>query len=673
MTLLTKNAFGLDISDTSIEAAEIKKKMGKLTITSFGRVELPSGVVANGKVLDKSKLANLVTEAVKKMSPRPPSTKNIVLSLPESRTFLHIFKLPAVIAEDNLRESIQYEAEAIVPLSFDQIDFDYHILIRDKDNQEVFYVAAFKDTVNDFHEVLRQAGLNPVVFEPESLSLARVLVGDDIFEGVLIVDLGARTTIVTIYDHSGIRLSENFPYAGNMLSDKIAHDLKISPEAAETIKKSTGLVKKDNVARAMEPVLRQIINSVNKAINYYQRKTGFVINRVILCGGTSLLPGLVEFFQQNLKVSVMLGDPLAGLDYDKKKFKQTEAVLYSTVLGLAYRGLNSESLRNGVNLIAPQRGSNRPKGQKEKTPSKVKITRPQKRQNILLTVFIFLIAVLIGLFFWQRSRPLVTNNLGRGANQNSSALFGIYAVVYTNESDKAGLPSGGLAGDLVIKSISVSQEFPSTGKKAATTKTTGAITIINDYSQSQYLVATTRFLTPEGVLFRLKNNVTVPAGGEMEAEVYADQPSVLPEVKPTKLTIPGLSTEKQQYIYGRLDETLGSTSGEVNYVTEDDIIQADLKTPKELTSINAADLGIDLADSDFLVTKPLSSKLEESVVSQKSGDVADSFTITRAYEVTALILKKEALNKLVPATDWDIKVIKYDSDKGTVSVEISGA
>ena len=678
MPLLTKNAFGLDISDTSIEAVEIRKKMGKPTIVSFGRIELPAGLVANGIILDKNKLVNAVSEVVKKMGPRLPSTKNVVLSLPESRTFLHIFKLPAVIAEANLGESIQYEAEAVVPLSYDQIDFDYHILTKDRDSQEIFYAAAFKDTVNNFHEILRQAGLNPIVFEPESLSLARALVGDDMFEGVMIVDLGARTTIATIYDHSGIRLSENLPYAGNALSDKIAQALKISPQAAETAKKSTGLTKKDDIARAIEPVLQQIISSVGKAIRFYQKKTGYVITRVILCGGTSLLPGLVEFFQENLGVSVILGNPLDGLDYDKKKFKEAEAVLYSTVIGLAYRGFDSESLHKGINLIAPQRGGKKTKVQakpenQEEAPEIKRMSKPKKRQNILLAVFIFLAAVFIGVFFWQRSRPLDTNYPVNGENQKASASATISAVVYTAESDKASLPSGALAGDLITKNIFVSQEFPATGKKTAAAKTSGIITVINDYSQSQSLVATTRLVTPKGILFRLKSGITIPANSEIEAEIYADQPENLPEVKPTKLTIPGLSSELQKYIYGQLDETLDSTSGEVNYVTENDIIQADLDMPKELASINGADLGINLADTDFLVTEPLSQKLGESVASRKSGDTADSFAITREYEVTALILKKEPLNKQVPATDWNIEVVKYDQDKGIVNIEVSAS
>ncbi|MGB0757218.1 MAG: hypothetical protein ACPGO5_02055 [Patescibacteria group bacterium] len=78
---------------------------------------------------------------------------------------------------------------------------------------------------------------------------------------------------------------------------------------------------------------------------------------------------------------------------------------------------------------------------------------------------------------------------------------------------------------------------------------TGMVTIINNYSRSQPLIATTRLLTPDGKLFRISEGVTVPAGGSVEVEAYADEAGAEFEIGPSTFTIPGLWEGLQDDIY----------------------------------------------------------------------------------------------------------------------------
>ncbi|OGH74172.1 MAG: hypothetical protein A3G00_04880 [Candidatus Magasanikbacteria bacterium RIFCSPLOWO2_12_FULL_43_12] len=84
----------------------------------------------------------------------------------------------------------------------------------------------------------------------------------------------------------------------------------------------------------------------------------------------------------------------------------------------------------------------------------------------------------------------------------------------------------------------------------------GAVTLRNDSDADQALVATTRLLSPEGILFRLKNRVVVPAKSTIVTEVYADKEGRESEIGPAKFTIPGLNAAKQAVIYATSEKPM---------------------------------------------------------------------------------------------------------------------
>lgn len=116
----------------------------------------------------------------------------------------------------------------------------------------------------------------------------------------------------------------------------------------------------------------------------------------------------------------------------------------------------------------------------------------------------------------------------------------------------------------------VTQPFPASGKSNVSQKAQGTLTIYNAYSSApQDLVATTRFVTPDGKIFRLVNNVTVPGAqivngkvtpSSIAVPVVADQPGPLYNLGPVeKLTIPGFQgSPKYDAFYGAI---AGTTSG----------------------------------------------------------------------------------------------------------------
>lgn len=104
---------------------------------------------------------------------------------------------------------------------------------------------------------------------------------------------------------------------------------------------------------------------------------------------------------------------------------------------------------------------------------------------------------------------------------------------------------------------------PSTPPVSATTSgyAKGTVTIINNYSKPQTLVAKTRLLTSAGKLFRLDRQVSIPAGGRATAAVTADQTGDSFAIGPSKFTIPGLWIDLQKLIYAESTEAFTVRAG----------------------------------------------------------------------------------------------------------------
>jgi len=130
------------------------------------------------------------------------------------------------------------------------------------------------------------------------------------------------------------------------------------------------------------------------------------------------------------------------------------------------------------------------------------------------------------------------------------------------------------------------KKFESTGEKEISEKAKGNITVYNEYSSSpQTLVATTRFESPDGKIFRIMKSVTVPGAqivenkivaSTLEIEVTADEAGEDYNIEPTNFIIPGFKgSPKFSGFYGESKETMaGGSNKKIKIISSDDIKKA---------------------------------------------------------------------------------------------------
>src|SRR3989344_3618266 len=219
--------------------------------------------------------------------------------------------------------------------------------------------------------------------------------------------------------------------------------------------------------------------------------------------------------------------------------------------------------------------------------------------------------------------------------------------------DTAGLK---LSGQTFVIQKSVSQTFNATGSKDVAQKARGSITLYNKTSAAQPLIATTRFQSSDGHIFRSLLTVTVPAAkntstpGTTEVQVIADKIGSDYNVPAGDFTIPAFkeqgNTAKYQNITGASKSAMrGGTSGKATVVTADDFEKAkDLLTVQlrqlinDETKVQTAGLKI-INEADISIAPPESTALPD--------DAADTFTMSLDGTLKTAGFKEEDLKQLI--------------------------
>ena len=139
-------SLGVDISDHSIEAVEVRKNGDKLEIVNIGRTTLAAGIVERGLIKNREKLVQELQTVFRNAKPDPIRTGELVFGLPESRVYVEIFDLPVETA--NLRAQVTDAVNGTVPLKPEVMSIDYKILDKTRDKGEANTVRVITAAVN---------------------------------------------------------------------------------------------------------------------------------------------------------------------------------------------------------------------------------------------------------------------------------------------------------------------------------------------------------------------------------------------------------------------------------------------------------------------------------------------------------------------------------------------
>lgn len=339
---------GVDVSDSSLKYIQFQPDYTAedLKLVQWGEVDIPAGTVSRGEVLDVEKLTVTLRE-LKRLT----KATYVRMSLPEERAYLFETDIKPGTAFKEIRGALEFRLEENVPLSPRDAYFDYEIITPHKEHAplRVSVTVYARETINQYHEATRAAGLIPLSFEVEAAAIGRAALPPHDTGTHMIIDFGKTRTGVGIVHRGTLMYTSTIDIGGAELSRALEAVLGATDESElTTIKNTIGLAESathPKVAPVLQTEMSKITDELMLRLQYWNTHAGgqrdHDVQSVVLCGGSANLKGLPAFIEARLAV------PVARAQVWQNAFSLEDSVPpidlrhsygYATAIGLALAG-----------------------------------------------------------------------------------------------------------------------------------------------------------------------------------------------------------------------------------------------------------------------------------------------------------------------------------------------
>jgi type IV pilus assembly protein PilM len=208
---------------------------------------------------------------------------------------------------------------------------------------KILIVAAPKNLVNIYVNIIKTAGLEPVALETEAVAIARAIGYRSDLDKALIVDMGAQSTDISIMNNKRPVYSQSISTGSDALTKAIAADFSFEYVQAEEYKRNYGLDKtqlEGKIYNSLKPVMDLITTEIQKAIEFFRSKNpNSMPSKVVITGDGALLPGIVVYYAETLGMEVQLGNPWEYIQMNKNQAQVISkgAPGYTVAVGLALK------------------------------------------------------------------------------------------------------------------------------------------------------------------------------------------------------------------------------------------------------------------------------------------------------------------------------------------------
>ncbi len=320
-----KSLVGLDIGSSSVKAIELKPAGKGYRVSAMGVESVPPDSIVDGAIID----GGAVADAVRRLfSNKRFKAKDVVASLSGNSVIVKKITLPNM-TEAELGESIYWEAEQYIPFDIQDVNLDYEILEtgtgQDQASMDVLLVAAKKDKIGDYTNVISQAGKTPAIVDVDVFALQNAYEANYGFEhGNVVALLNAGASAININILSGAQsvFTRDVSMGGNAFTDAVQKELNLPYESAELLKKGQDVdgATYEDARAVLRAMTDNVLLEVEKTFDFFKATaSNDRIDRIMLCGGASRVEGFAESLRERFSTEVEQFDPFRQVGCDPKK------------------------------------------------------------------------------------------------------------------------------------------------------------------------------------------------------------------------------------------------------------------------------------------------------------------------------------------------------------------
>ncbi len=340
-----KGTIGLDIGSSYIKIVQLKDIKGGYELELFDMLPLSQEIIVDGSVIDSFRLIDSIKELVRKTKIR---TKYTVIGIAgHSSVIIKRISLPEM-SEEELTESIKFEAEQYVPFNIEDVNLDFQILgPKDEPGQmDVILVAVKKDIINEYVSAVREAGLDPVIVDVNPFALENMYEINYEIEpdkNIAIVNIGASTVNMNVLKGGISVFTRDSAVGSNLHTEALQREFNLSFENAERLKRGESVenISSEDAFSVIESASEEIIGDVSRSFEFY-RSTELHkdIDEVILSGGGTLIKDFSRLFSDKLGIETKIIEPFRNIKIPKRfdvSYIEEISPIAAVATGLALR------------------------------------------------------------------------------------------------------------------------------------------------------------------------------------------------------------------------------------------------------------------------------------------------------------------------------------------------
>jgi len=339
---------GIDLGSSSAKAVLLSKSNDGYKIEHLVKLDIPKGTIIDNTIVDIEAISIVIKNLKEQFSMFNVNFAAAAVS--GSGVIVKIISVNAVINDDELAFQMEIEAENSIPYPIDEVCIDFEVINNNKTDKEkidILLVASRRELVETRVQALELGGLQAKIIDIEGYALGRAIelvkhqlsIDEQSFP-VALVDIGASMLTITIVVGEVTVFVKEYDFGGENYTQSIAAHYQMNHDEAEQAKLNN-MFSPDHLTEVLLPFKTILIQLLKRTLQIFSNDNeGSAVIKILLSGGSSQIPTLALFIQNELNIVCVLAKPFShcemGSTIDQSQLKLRD-MNYMMACGLALR------------------------------------------------------------------------------------------------------------------------------------------------------------------------------------------------------------------------------------------------------------------------------------------------------------------------------------------------
>lgn len=332
---------GLEIEAGSVAAVEARVDGGPRVVAAGVRALAPEAF-RDGEVTEPA----AITEALRALFAEQSLSRKVRLGIANQRLVVRTLRLPAIESPAELDAAVRFSAQEQIAMPLDEAVIEHRVVggvpatAEGPAQIDVMVVAARREMILTSLAPLRDAGLEPVGVDLSAFGMIRALVGDEAETDTAAADGEPATPAATLFCNLGDATNLAVARGRSCLFTRVS--AVGMEDIAGNLASSTGLSLEHagmwlghvGLGRPVEQIdgdpaivsrtrstlehgAAQLVDELRLSLDFYgAQEAGVAVERIVLCGPGSAIPGLAEQMAPGVGLPIEIAHPPALAGYD---------------------------------------------------------------------------------------------------------------------------------------------------------------------------------------------------------------------------------------------------------------------------------------------------------------------------------------------------------------------